>query len=229
MEMSEVKAVQIYDCWNRIGVWGKETPRCPKLEQVVHCRNCDVYTGSAAKLRERDIPMGSREEWTNLYTAGKETLTSGTEVALVFRLYSEWFALPAAIFEEITDVKVVHTVPHRTSNVFLGLVNIRGRFQLCVSIGSLLGLENAALQTGQSKHKVYPRMLVINKDSNKFVFPTDEVLGTYRFMCNSLKEIPATMSRTQATYSKGIFNSEERQIGRLDEELIFYTLARNLT
>ena len=51
----------IDDCWNRIGVWGTETPRCPKLEDVVHCRNCEVYSAAGRLVLERRLPLRTRE------------------------------------------------------------------------------------------------------------------------------------------------------------------------
>ncbi|HEY9052840.1 MAG TPA: chemotaxis protein CheW, partial [Gammaproteobacteria bacterium] len=33
----------INDCWNKIGVWGNEKPRCPQLDELIHCNNCPVY------------------------------------------------------------------------------------------------------------------------------------------------------------------------------------------
>jgi chemotaxis-related protein WspD len=51
---------------------------------------------------------------------------------LVFRLGREWLALPATSLVEVTALRPLHRVPHRTSGVLEGLVNIRGQLQLCV-------------------------------------------------------------------------------------------------
>jgi chemotaxis-related protein WspD len=62
----------IDDCWNRIGVWAKGNRDCPKLKDVGHCVNCEVFSSAGRQLLECEAPRGYLEEWTVL----KESTTN---------------------------------------------------------------------------------------------------------------------------------------------------------
>ena len=62
---------------------------------------------------------------------------------VVFRVESEWMALGAGLFAEIVDDMSIHTLPHRKTPILLGLVNVHGEIQLCVSLKHLMNLEEA--------------------------------------------------------------------------------------
>jgi len=43
-----------------------------------------------------------------------------------------------------------------------------------------------------------------------------------------LKEVPATIARATATYSKALLSWHEHSVGLLDPELVFHSLKRSL-
>ncbi|KEZ64308.1 chemotaxis protein CheW, partial [Pseudomonas amygdali pv. tabaci str. ATCC 11528] len=45
------QALDIDDCWNRIGIHGDRS--CPLLGEHIHCRNCAVYSAAATRLLDR--------------------------------------------------------------------------------------------------------------------------------------------------------------------------------
>ena len=59
---------------------------------------------------------------------------------LIFRLGVEWLAFRTQTIAEVTTPRPVHRVPHRSNEVLLGLVNLQGQVQLCVSLHGLLGV-----------------------------------------------------------------------------------------
>ena len=59
---------------------------------------------------------------------------------LIFRLGEEWLAFRTQAIAEVTTPRPVHRVPHRSNQVFVGLVNLQGQVQLCVSLHGLLGV-----------------------------------------------------------------------------------------
>ena len=135
-------ATAVDDCWNRIGVNGDRT--CPELSEHVHCRNCPVFAGAARAFFDRRAPEGYLAEWADLLgrprrDAGRST----TRPLLVFRLGVEWLALALSVVAEVTALRPVHRVPHRTNRVFSGLVSLRGQLQLCVSLHGLLDVDPA--------------------------------------------------------------------------------------
>jgi chemotaxis-related protein WspD len=218
----------IDDCWNRIGVWGRERPRCAKLEQVIHCYNCDVYRAAGRAMHARPLPDGYQAEWSEVVANRKQTHVRTDAAAIVFRIGREWLALPAGLVEGIVETRAVHKLPHRSSPILLGLVNIGGKLQLCVSIAALLGIEAGDGAQQKKEHRViYPRMLVVRNEQHRFVFGVDEVLGTHRYAARDLQNLPATLTGALNKYSTGALCVGERNVGFLDHELLLYAFARS--
>ena len=67
-------------------------------------------------------------------------------------------------------------------------------------------------------------MIVIEIQSNRWVFPVDEILGVYRFSSQQLQDTPVVISKTPDTYTKRIISLEGKNINYLDYELVFYEL-----
>jgi chemotaxis-related protein WspD len=234
-------------CWNNIGVSGDSS--CPELKTVIHCRNCSVYRGSGRTLLQREAPQGYVEEWTHILAQDwkeaaakskdktsdlikKETVTEESLGVIIFRVSQEWLALPAWVVKEITHTHPIHTLPHRSNHVFAGIVNIRGEILMCILLRNLLALppvdfndENSEFEDSYSVVPVvYERMIVIEIQSNRWVFPVDEILGVYRFSSDNLQDTPVVISKTPDTYTKKILTIEGKHINYLDYELVFYEL-----
>jgi len=228
---------QIVDnCWHRIGVEGDRS--CPELKTAIHCRNCPVYSAAGRSLLEREAPEGYLEEWTNVLADSQSDrggagigsaivqVTDTLSIA-IFRLGEECLALPVRLLQEVAPPCVIHTLPHRTNDLFLGLVNIRGEILLCVSLRYLLGLE-ATLSSQLSHSLVAKRMLVVQHNGERWVFPVDEVYGIYRISRNDLQDTPVVVTKAAEAYTKGIVTWHENKVNYLDSELLFYTLNRRI-
>jgi chemotaxis-related protein WspD len=229
---AELDRPTLNDCWNQIGVMGDRS--CPELKTAIHCRNCKVYSAAGRSLLERNAPSEYLQEWTDILSevdtqqagGGEGTLVRATDTlsVIIFRLGNERFALPVNILQEVTAPYTIHTVPHRRNSVFLGLINIRGETLLCISLRDLLGLEPAAKSADFSSVINPQRMIVAGKNEHKWVFPVDEVHGTYRFHLNEFKDSPVVISKAAEAYTKGIVTWKDQKIDFLDSELLFYTL-----
>ncbi len=214
-------------CWKRIGVWGNESPRCPKLEEVIHCRNCEVYTQAGRNLLERALPDQYKDEWGNILVKKKGKEPVGTVAVVVFRVEGEWMALPAALFAEIIEDVSIHTLPHRKTPILLGLVNVHGEIQLCVSLQHLMELEDAPDKRGTGE-KTKRRLMVVSKNGEQWVFPVNEIHGIHHFNPSLLQNVPATIAKSKSTFTEGIFKWEKQHVALLDHELLFYSLKRSL-
>lgn len=229
-------------CWKTIGITGDNS--CPTLKQVTHCRNCSVYVSAGRALLHREIPQGYQEEWTRLlgqdcasypykthyFDPSGQKNTPTFKSLMIFRIAHEWLALPVKAIKEVTQPRSIHTVPHRSNYVFLGVVNIRGEILMCVSLGSLLGLSE---ETGhfssssvplKTNPVVYPRMTVMQIQENRWVFPVDEIAGVHKIAEEKFKDVPVVVAKTPDTYTKKIFDWESRKVSCLDDELLFYEL-----
>ena len=209
----------IEGCWKTIGISGDGS--CVQLLQHVHCRNCPVYAAAAAQLLHAEAPSGYAQEWTELVAAEKPTADIETFAVVIFRVGTEWLALPAAIFKEVAADRVIHSLPHRRNGTLLGVVNIRGELLVCASLMHILGVE-IGVPAGSTR-----RMLVIQQNGDRTVCPVDEVHGMERFELQTLKQVPTTLGACALTYTRGVLSWRQRSVGVLDAELLFHTLNRS--
>jgi len=218
--------LQINDCWKKIGVWGDST--CPELKEHGHCRNCPVYSSAAAQLLNGTPPSRYLEEWTSLVARKREVEDSNTHSVVIFCIGSEWLALSIKIFKEVANAKTIHSLPHRRQGIVLGLVNVRGELLVCVSLARALGLEKA--EASRDKKRVaQQRLLVLNDEGKRLVFPVDEVGGIHHYRPKDIHEIPSTLAGKVATHTAGILSWQKKTVGRLDDQLLLYTLNKDLS
>ncbi|NOX81040.1 MAG: chemotaxis protein CheW [Deltaproteobacteria bacterium] len=224
------KPVVIDDCWNRIGVWGKMTDRCPKLAEVIHCRNCPTYSLTGRRLLDRPVPDDYRQEWTSVLARATAEKEANIHSAFVFRTGGEWLALPAKLIQEIVDMNIIHSLPHRSNAILRGVVNIRGKLELCFSIGALLNIERFKKDREKKNYTSPERLVVAGREGERIVFPVTEVRGTFRYAEGTLQKLPVTVSGSRAAFTKGILSLPNiDDVGLLDDQALFKTLMRNLS
>lgn len=227
----------IDDCWNQIGVDGDRS--CVQLKTVIHCRNCPVYSAVGRSLLEREAPLEYLQEWTEILAktqpdvgkkAGVGTGVGSAETlsVMIFQLGEEWLALPVRLLQEVTQPCIIHTVPHRSDDLFLGLVNIRGEILLCISLAHLLDLAPRQNSPQETSFKVTKRMIVIYSEENRWVFPVDQVCGFHRFPKSELQKAPVVISKATESYTKGVVDWQGHQVNYLDTDLLFNTLNRRI-
>lgn len=219
----------IDDCWNHIGVWGTESPRCPKLDEVTHCQNCSIYTDSGRKLLDRKLPDEYMNEWTDILTHKKEIEQTDKLSVIVFRIGEEWYALKTGILKEVTEMQPIHSLPHRKNRIVRGIISIRGELYICVSIGYLFEIDRSETTDDDIDKKIHHRLIVIEKDSERFVFPVNEILGVHHFSTGNLQAPPSTLSKTAATYITGVIKHLDKNIGCIDDELLIHSLSKKLS
>lgn len=224
------------DCWNRIGVFGDRS--CPELLQCVHCRNCPVYSAAGRSLLERLPPGDYLQEWTGVLGETKRGSDSSTLSAdgsvvrsdqslsvMIFRLAAELFALPVGVFLEVSAPFVVHSVPGRSNQLFLGMVNVRGEIMLAASLTNLLGL---AVKPATGQQSV-GRMAVAGTPEGKWVFPIDEIYGIYLFNRDDVKPAPVVITNADHSYACGVFQWQNRSVALLDPDRIFSMLTTEIS
>lgn len=220
-------SAQAVDCWNRIGVHGDHS--CPELVRFVHCHNCTVFSSVGRRFLDAPTPPGYLEEWTDRLAAPMAATSSDLLGVLIFRIGEEWLALPVHNLVEITQVREAHRIPHR-GGILAGLVNIRGELHLSVHLDQVLGLQPQTSDTVSVSRsgKTLQRLLVVQREGDRWVFTVDEVDQVHRFPASELVAIPATVQRAVARMSRGVFHCRERAIGLLDDERLFQTLRARL-
>ena len=206
-------------CLIRIGVWGDST--CPELPRVGHCHNCEVYSAAGRQLLVRPAPDGYIESWTGLLAQERATEDTTLISFLVFRVGGTWLAFRATSLQEITQPSVVRSMPHRPREILLGLVNIRGELQPCVSLHALFGEESR-------EPPPTARFLVARTAGLDWVFPVDQVDGMHEVAAAGVEKLPATLEHVEVAYSHGLFHVGEKTVAVIDEDLLFSSLTRRI-
>ncbi len=219
--------VTIDDCWNKIGIHGDGS--CPALKEHVHCRNCPIYSTAAVALLDRDIPADYHVERAGNFTLGEDARGQETRSVFIFRIATEWLALPTLVLDEVTELRGIHSLPHRRGGLALGLANVRGTLLVCVSLGKMLRLEEAMTLDGEPDRLRRRRLAVVSLEGYRIAFPFDEAQGIHNYRTVDLRPIPATVTKAAASYTTAIFSWRDKSIGLLDEQRVIHTLGRSIT
>lgn len=218
--------ITLNNCWNTIGVWSRSAQRCPKLETLVHCHNCPVYSSAGRQLLDRPQDDAYLQEWTSNLAKPRIARQQNLQSALAFRLGEEWFALPGHVIREVTYCTHHHSLPHRKSPVLRGIVNVRGELLLCVSLGYLFKLQKGD-KTSKPGKLVHERYIVIGDSEEFYAFPVSEVRNMICFDPTQLQQVPSTLRDTSGSYMRGIITHDNTRIGLIDCDLLFNALQRN--
>lgn len=230
-------AQYLEDCWNQIGVKGNQS--CPELTQVIHCHNCPIYAQGGRRLLEREASSEYYQQWTDFLSQEiSRQDTTATVSVVIFRLGEEWFAIPTFRCREITCPSPIHTLPHRTNTVLLGITNIRGEILLCISLKNFLGMRStdnsttlkstvSELVPGTSPI-IYERMMIIANGQESWVFVIDDCYGVHRCLTTDIQPPPASITQSTATYTKGMIPWNDLRVNYLDDWLLFQALNQKL-
>ncbi|MEE9912127.1 MAG: chemotaxis protein CheW [Deltaproteobacteria bacterium] len=210
-------------CWKEKGIFGDGS--CVELARLIHCRRCPVYAKAGRQHLDQNLPQGYLEDRTPVMAQPKEMARLGTISVMAFRLSGERFALKTIFFEEAAEPSPIHTLPLKVNRVFQGIANINGELLLCLSLASLLEITQDEEPTAPV---TYERMLVVGREGQRFVFPVEQILGVHRIAPEDLGDVPATLSRSARSLTRGIFQLGGRNVGLLDEERLFPAMTRSL-
>ena len=218
MTLSMIATADGVGCWNTIGTSGDRS--CPELEVYTHCRNCPVFANAARDFFRRPAPEGYLDEWAAVLAEPVEPRATKDVSLLIFRLRAEWLAFQARSVVEVTTPRPVHRIPHRSNETLVGMVNLRGRLQLQVSLHGLLGVGEGERDAGKGT----PRLVVISREGSTWVFQADEVLGVHRFPRARLGAVPSTLANPETSFSHAVIDWKGHSVGYLDDQRVFDAL-----
>lgn len=208
------------DCWNTVGVWSTVAEKCDRLQQVVHCRNCEVFSRAGREVLEQKPPAGYITQWRNEIAHQQEKNDESLIGVMTFRIGEEWFALPAKCIQEIAELRKIHRVPHSDNPRIGGIVNIGGEVNICYSLGSLLGVKN------DKNEDTDQRLLVVNYNGDRYIFPVNEVSGMARYGESDLIPVPATLGEEKLSIVSGMIEINKKHIALLDVDQVCQLLGR---
>jgi chemotaxis-related protein WspD len=208
-------------CWSSIGTRGDSS--CPRLQEYYRCLNCPTYAAAATLLLDRpSLANVDAIAWHGASDDGDGNADVKTASMLIFRVGSEWLALPTKAIVEVIEPRAIHCLPHQANPAVQGLTNIRGTLKICVSLSRLMTL-------AEESAKNVTRALVVEHEQQVLVFPVDEVAGVHAYAASHLQLPPATVQQAGSTYTQAVLSWRNEQVGLLDCGLLFYAVNRSLT
>lgn len=180
---------------------------------------------SAQRLLARAPDQKYIGEWTKLIGQKKDESTEKVEISvIIFRLGTKWLAIPATVFSEIYRNFRIHTIPQRSNSILLGIVNFRGQLALCVNMQKVLGIESIP-SNHESEEKTHLQiMMAIQKEKELWVFRAAELFGIFHCDAASVQNVPPQVLKLKNNCLRGFIKWNEKQVGLLDEELLFAKL-----
>ena len=176
------------------------------------------------RLLDRPLPDGALEEAARLLATPEVTTSRDTASLFVFRLGGEWFGLPCGVIEEITDYRKAHSLPHRRSALVEGVVNIRGRLVVCVSLAQLLGVAGGAPDALS-----IPRLVVLQREERRLALPVAQVHGVETYVPAAVIPPPATLGMAAHTFTTGMISLCGLTVACLDADLLFAGLTEGIS
>lgn len=183
---------------------------------------------SANSLLAREPDDSYIAEWTSLLAGDSGPKDMAEASVVVFRIGEEWLALSTYICKQVADKRHIHSIPHRRDKFLLGMVNLRGQLTLCIALNQLLEIHAEDMDAKTTQELSDKRFLAIQKENETWVFPVSEIFGVIHTDLAKVQNVPVTVSKSTANYLKGVIPWNQKNVGLLDEELIFFSLRRSL-
>ena len=213
-------------CWSRIGVQGDRS--CAKLAQHIHCRNCPTQSAAARSLLDRTAPDGYLRGWAEHLARPAPVLDAETCSVVIFRVGTEWFGLPTSSCTEVIGLRPIHSLPHRSDGMLLGVASVRGELVVCISLAALLSVSSPGTTGAVPALAATKRLLVVGWPEGPVAFLVDEVLSVHRHRVEDLKQVPATVAHAQVKFTRALIPLKERNVGVLDVELLRSAINRSV-
>jgi chemotaxis-related protein WspD len=226
-------------CWQEIGIYGDRS--CEQLNKYLHCRDCPVYQKAGWKLLDHQAPAGYLTEWTERLEQPQDPGLSCGRPMILLRVGHEWLVLGVQPISEITNVRPIHTIPHRSNQVLLGLANIRGELPLCIAMHRLLHatdpeseqkiarITRLITEEKPEESSALGRFLVVRLHNGIWALWVDEVHAVIRIETEKIEPIPTTLKRNTQSILSGVYSLDGKSIGIIDEDKLAHQLAKVLT
>jgi chemotaxis-related protein WspD len=176
---------------------------------------------------EPEAPVTSLHEWAHMLAQAHAAVRAADTISvLIFRLHTAWLGLPTWVCKEVAELRAIHTLPHRSGRTLLGLVNIRGELQMCMSLSQLLGLEHTQASGETLGHQAYKRLVVVEQAQDRWVFLVDAVHGVYDVPQDALQAVPD--AEAARPFMQGMLDWQGQEVGYLDPVPLFAALHREI-
>ena len=145
-----------------------------------HCRNCPTYSAAATTLLDREHADGfAFGPGAAHYAEGQQAeRREGPRPPSCSGSAPNGSRCRHAVFDEVAELRAIHSLPHRRSPAVLGLVNVRGELVVCVSLAAPARIAGGDARRRRSRSVRLGRHALATRAAR---FPVDEVQRTHRY------------------------------------------------
>ena len=178
-------------------------------------------------LGERPLDDATIDASTRHYAEARLTDDVALASVFVFRLGSEWFALPTALLVRVAVPPVVHSLPHRRGSAIAGLVNVDGDLVVHVSLAGLLGIPAGASSSAgvPSARPSVARLVVLGDARGRLAITADDVWGVLHHNPALLRVAPPTLTRSPSSFTTAILEVDAHMVACLDAGRVMDALS----
>jgi chemotaxis-related protein WspD len=197
---------------------------CDRLEQHVHCRNCEVYAAAAQQNLQRPSATTTKE-WAAHFRQAAATTSSRTLLPGVPHRPRMAVAADPHVRLGGADRQAAPPAAPRSRGLS-GIVNVGGtlypacRWPTCW-----------ASTTARAKRQptaTPSRLLLTQWEDQAYALPVADLHGMLRYASSQMQAPAATINKGLSRFLTGVISHHDMRIGVLDETLIGYQLARTL-
>ena len=189
-------------------------------------QNRRTSPSQARTFFNREPPPQYLEEWVQRLAQPEEHVEQDLLSLVIFRLHDEYLAVQTRWLVEVTLPQPIHAIPHRTNEVVLGLVNIRGQLRICFSAHGLLGValsggkrtdpSQRGLACGDRPQRHCSECSSCTSGRSSGFFLSRRCWESTVCPCMDLRPVPSTFGKAGA-FSQSVFTWEGHTVGYLDE------------
>ncbi|MDA1194775.1 MAG: chemotaxis protein CheW [Planctomycetota bacterium] len=182
----------------------------------------------AAHLLSREPAPAYLDAWSRALRRELEKDDgSGRFGAGVIKVGEELFAVPTENVVEVHPLVPIRTLPGRATDVFRGLVSLRGEIHLCVSLHALFGLDAVEGAEGQASDA--RRLLVVRSGGERWALLVDAVLDFERFDPEAVRTSQVTVAKSAVHFTNGVIQTPAGPAALIEPRRLFEGLSRSLS
>ena len=178
-------------------------------------------------LGDRPLDDAAIDASTRHYSEARLTDDVALASVFVFRMGSEWLALPTSLLVRVAVPPAVHSLPHRRGSAVAGLVNVDGDLVVHVSLAGLLGIPAGASSSAGAKggRPSVPRLVVLGDARGRLAITVDDVWGVHHHDPALLRVPPPTLTRSPSSFTTAILEVDGHVVACLDAGRVMDALS----
>ena len=164
---------------------------------------------------DRIIPRGYHDYWLKMIQELPNVVEPNVVSLFIFAIRKHWFAIPSSLMKEVMAPKTIYPIPHKSRDILLGFVKVKGELELMIALNRLLFKDEA-----DRKDLVPSRFVMMCSGQDSIIFGVENVGGMHACDQRMLDQI----SKDEESLIQGSMLYQDKRVNILNHEALFETL-----